>query len=92
MQKQETYIYQIYDLVKKDFFEIDILNDKIKHCAIFQSKDYLEDEVHIIKIHQIATIDEKPFLKFTFTFTISSYEFKRLNLIVKMKGVNIYED
>lgn len=91
MEKQETYIYQIYDLIKNDFFEIDILNDKIEMLDFSNSFNLLDPLVYTYEISQIVTIRNKPSMKFKFTIKITEYELKRLNLIAKMKGVDLYE-
>lgn len=91
MEKQETYIYQIYALNQNDFFEIDILNDKIEMIGVKDSSNLLDPYIYTFKIKQSITIKNKPTLIFKFTIKVTEYELKRLNLIAKMKGVDLYE-
>lgn len=91
MQKQETYIYQIYDCKKNDFFEIDILNDKIEMLGVADSINLLDPFIYTFEIKQIVTIKNNPFMVFKTTIKITEYELKRLNSIAKMKGVDLYE-
>ncbi len=92
MIKQETYIYQIYNYDNNDFFEFDILHDKIEINGTLKTYSLNENELFDLRIKQIVTIDNKPFLKFITKLVVTEYELKRLCFIAKIKGVNIYED
>lgn len=87
MKKQENYIYQIYDYKFNDFFEIDILHDKLEF-TIGEEYDDLQEEKQLLKVIQYITIDNKPRLKFITTINVTRYELRRLFKMYQIKGVN----
>lgn len=87
MKKEETYIYQIYDYMRNDFFEIDILHDKIE-ITNDDETETLEEEKQVLNVIQNITIDKKICLSSTTKLYVTRYELRRLFKMYYIKGVN----
>lgn len=87
MKKEETYIYQIYDYMRNDFFEIDILHDKLEFTNDDEFET-LEEEKQILNVIQDITIDKKTRLNSVTKLYVTRYELRRLFKMYQIKGVN----
>lgn len=88
MKKEETYIYQIYDYMQNDFFEIDILHDKLEFTNDDDEEFDLNEEKQILNVIQNITIDKKTRLNSVNKLYVTRYELRRLFKMYMIKGVN----